>query len=147
VATLPAGNWNGHDFTHDRIFQDLDRVHAGCPLVFLSLADIEHYARDFHGIEKGLKKKADRKARQAEYFKSTVAKKHERWSRAKGKKREEEINRVAELWKLPEIKGAKNIKNVHELDRTLSKITGKGFITKAIIYSSCLERPSGADQT
>jgi hypothetical protein len=31
------------------------------------LAEIEHHARDFHGVEKGLKKKADRKARQMEY--------------------------------------------------------------------------------
>jgi hypothetical protein len=154
VAAPPGGNWkpiknsslgsrlpsqNGQDATHKKIFQDLDRVCSLCPPVFLSLAEIEHHARDFHGIEKGLKKKADRKARQAEYFKSTVAKKQERWSKAKGRKREEEINRVAELWKLPEIRGAKNIKGAHRLDKILSTIAGKGFKAKAIVYSSCLE--------
>jgi hypothetical protein len=140
VAAPPGGNWNGRDATHEKIFQDLDRVCALCPPVFLSLAEIEHHARDFYGIEKGLKKKADRKVRQTEFFKSTVAKKQARRDEGRDKARKQEINRVAGVWNLPEIATAKNVKAVHTLDKTLSKIAGKGFKTKAIIYSTCLER-------
>jgi hypothetical protein len=119
IAPPPGGNWDGRDATHDKIFQDLDRVCALCPPVFLSLAEIEHHARDFHGIEKGLKKKADRKARQTEFFKSTAAKKRKRWENSRGKAREEEINRVAGVWNLPEIGAAKNVKAAHAIAQRL----------------------------
>jgi hypothetical protein len=78
VAAPEAGNWNGRDATHKKIFQDLDRVCSLCPPFFLSLAEIENHAKGFYKIDAGLKKKAERKTKQAEYFKSTVTKKQER---------------------------------------------------------------------
>jgi hypothetical protein len=139
VAPPPGGNWNGHDATHKKIFQDLDRVCSLCPPVFLSLDEIERHAGEFHGIEKGLIKKAERKARQTEFFKSTVAKKQKRWAKAKGEARKQEISRIAELWKLPEIGAARNVKAAHMLDKTLNRIAGKGFRTTKIVYSTSLE--------
>jgi hypothetical protein len=138
LAPPPGGNWNGHDATHEKIFQDLDRVCSLCPPVFLSLAEIERYAREFYGIEQGLKKKAERKAKQAEFFKSTVAKKQERRDNARGKARKQEINRIAGAWNLPEIGAAKNVKAAHAMDKRLNGLAGKGFKVRKIIYSTCL---------
>jgi hypothetical protein len=138
VAKPKGGNWNGWDATHKKIFEDLDRVCSLCPPVFLSLDEIEHHAREFHGIEKGLKKRADRKAKQTEFFKSTVSKKRERWEKARGEARKQEIGRVAGAWNLPEIERAKNVKAAHTLDKTLSRVAGKGFKPKKIVYSTSL---------
>jgi hypothetical protein len=90
--------------------------------VFLTLDEIETHAKDFYGIEKGLKKKSDRKVRQAEYFKSTAHKVRERWYKSRAKKRGVEIKRIAKYWGLPEILNAKDVKNVHELDKDLNQI-------------------------
>jgi hypothetical protein len=138
VTTPEAGNWNGHDATHKKIFQDLDRVCSLCPPVFLSLTEIENHARGFYKIDEGLKKKSERKTKQTEFFKATVAKKQERKAKARKKARTEEITRIAELWGLPEIERAKNVKAAHMIDKDLSRVAGKGFKPKAIIFSPCL---------
>lgn len=90
--------------------------------MFLKLEEIEAYANKFYGIEKRLKKKSDRKARQEEYFRSTAHKVRERIYKSQAKKQGCETERIAEFWNMPEIKGVKNVKHAHLIDKDLNQI-------------------------
>ena len=69
VRKHPTRNWCG--VTHKDILKDLDKV-MRCPPKFLTLTEVETYAKKFYGIEKRLATKSDRKAKQAEWFKTTA---------------------------------------------------------------------------
>lgn len=142
---IHAAGWTG--FTHEQILCDL--VDVGGPKVdprFLTLAEIETFAKQFYGFTERLERKLAKDQRQAALFAKTARQARTRRDKSRTKRRGAEIERVAEFWGMPEIMGAKSVKHAHLIDKDLTRIAETGAEPMEIIFSPYLSKLNGSSQ-
>jgi hypothetical protein len=134
-------DWCG--VTHNDIWKELDGVMCGCPPIILTLAEIETCAKKFYGIEERLTKKADKEAARAEVFKKSAINARARRDRSRTKGRGNEIKRIAEFWKMPELASVKTVRHAHLIDQFLHEIAATGAVPVRYVCGPFLVKNAG----
>ena len=128
-------------FTHAEILRDLAEV-AGSKVEtrYLTLAQIETFAKQFYGFTEQLERKLAKDQKQAAFFAMTAKNARARRDKSRTNKKSKEVQRISEAWGLPEIANAKDVKHARMVDKDLSWAAERGFkpVKICMFIASCL---------
>jgi hypothetical protein len=113
--------------SHEKILHDLADV-GGSKVEpdFLTLAQIEMFAKQFYGFTARVERKLTKDEKQAALFAKTAHQARARRDKSRTNRRDKEIKRIAKVWNLPEITRAKDVKHAHLLDKDLNWLIRPG---------------------